>query len=86
MTIGLGTAIGSEWEFNRRAAKALKAFEPQGPFDKQFCERIPKLIEAGAQLTEKQQITLYQVVNRYAGRIWDKQITDFAAVRIKEHG
>lgn len=84
MSFGIGL-IADVPEFNRRAAKALRSVELQGSFDRSFGERIPKVIEAGGQLTEKQQMTLYQVVNRYAARIWDKQVTDYAAARAKEY-
>lgn len=82
--IGLGTSITDVAEFNRRAACALKGvtFLP-GSWDKRFARDMREAIEAGRDLTDKQQQALYNVVHRYRRQIIDRLVTEYAAMRAK---
>ncbi|MDT0496496.1 hypothetical protein RM530_03835 [Algiphilus sp. W345] len=71
-------------EFNRRAAKALRSVEfraaPDGgqSFDERFGADIVKWIDNNVSLTDKQQLSLFRLVDRYHRQIWDKTAVAFA--------
>ena len=71
-------------EFNRRAAKALRTVEFRAPpdggesFDARFGADIVKWIDNGVSLTDKQQLSLFRLVDRYHCQIWDKTAVAFA--------
>lgn len=85
--IGLGTGITSKAEFNKRAAKALKACKLTSP----FITSMVTLIEAGESrpggwpLSEKQQQGLYNAVHGQRRNITDKPLLDYAADRARGH-
>ena len=72
-------------EFNTRAVQAMRTVELQeNSFDDDFMHTVSKLIDRGFVVSPRQQLTLYRVVDRHSGSIWDALITDYARQRIKE--
>lgn len=80
--IGLGTAIDTSADFNRRAAVALKGvtFRPAS-WAKRFARDMTERIEKHWPLSEKQQQWLYNLVHQHRAQISDKLVLDYAASR-----
>lgn len=83
--MSLPSAALSRSEFNRRAIQALRAVEldPIG-WDCEFVHNVAKLVDHKYQLSDKQQLNLYRLVNRRRGEISDALVLDYAASRTGE--
>lgn len=82
--IGLGISIATVSEFNRRALIALKgvsyAMETAAP---DIVASIRIRVNAGQELSPKQQQALYNIVHRYRRQITDKMVLDYAETRAR---
>lgn len=78
---GLASSIGSVAEFNRRAARALKAVD--GGDYEGWVHAMVRELDRGGDLDAKRQQQVYRTVLRYRREVSDRLVIEYAELNVR---